>query len=122
MELDGYNEELALAFEYQGIQHYEYNTHFHKNFEDFEQRVKDDLLKRELCKIKGVTLIEIPYTIDYDKMIDYIICQCEGKYIRVPKKINQIDLKEIINKAYKNQSVIEKNTNSQSQIDDFITN
>ena len=31
--LDGYDETMGLAFEYQGIKHYEYIRHFHQTFE-----------------------------------------------------------------------------------------
>ena len=31
LELDGYNEELQCAFEYDGIQHRKFNPMFHKN-------------------------------------------------------------------------------------------
>ncbi|NVM29576.1 MAG: hypothetical protein HWN65_12110 [Candidatus Helarchaeota archaeon] len=95
MELDGYNEELALAFEYQGRQHYEYNEYFHKSMKDFEQRKADDKLKRELCKRNDITLIEIPYTIEPDKMQDYIINKCNKNKITTPKIKEKINYSEL---------------------------
>ena len=58
LELDGYNEELKIAFEYNGIQHYEPVKLFggEENFLKIKQR---DDAKRILCKEKGVQLIEI---------------------------------------------------------------
>ena len=120
MELDGYSKKLALAFEYQGIQHYEFNQHFQKTLEVFEQRVTDDKLKRELCKKNGVTLIEIPYTIEYDQILDHIITKCNEKNIHIPKNGKLINLKELINKAYRKKGAIENDIDRQSQIDDFI--
>ena len=65
MELDGYNEDLKLAFEYNGIQHYKYFPRYHRGVNTLERRVKDDRRKRYLCKKNNVKLIIIPYTIPY---------------------------------------------------------
>jgi hypothetical protein len=62
MELDGLCEELMLAFEYQGIQHYETSPFFHRKI-SLDQRIKDDLLKRELSERNGITLLAIPHSI-----------------------------------------------------------
>ena len=70
VELDGYCEDLALAFEFQGQQHYEYNTFFFKSEEDFEAQQYRDELKRQYCDDFGVLLIEIPYT-DYTDQYKY---------------------------------------------------
>jgi hypothetical protein len=56
MELDGYCEELKIAFEHQGIQHYKHVKHFGST-DEIQSR---DKLKRILCKNKGIELIEIP--------------------------------------------------------------
>ena len=64
LELDCYNPELRLAVEYNGAQHYVYNTFFHKNKEAFYNQKYRDELKRLRCKELGITLIEIPYTED----------------------------------------------------------
>lgn len=64
LELDCYNPELQLAVEYNGAQHYVYNTFFHKNKEAFYNQKYRDELKRLRCKELGITLIEIPYTED----------------------------------------------------------
>lgn len=62
MELDGFNEELAIAFEYQGQQHYEV-CFFHRNGEDDLKRQQDrDRRKAELCAQKGIELVCVPYT------------------------------------------------------------
>jgi hypothetical protein len=64
LELDCYNPELRLAVEYNGAQHYVFNTFFHKNKEAFYNQKYRDELKRLRCKELGITLIEIPYTED----------------------------------------------------------
>ena len=66
LELDGYCEDLNLAFEYQGRQHYEYSEYFHrKSYEIFEEQQKRDRLKLKLCKKNGIDVIIIPYTLTY---------------------------------------------------------
>ena len=46
LELDGYNENLNMGFEYNGIQHYEFNKHFHNDDpEIFEQQKNRDKKK-----------------------------------------------------------------------------
>lgn len=62
LELDGYCEELKLAFEYNGIQHYERLPHWQKTSDDFLKQQKRDIKKARLCKEKGIRLITIPYT------------------------------------------------------------
>lgn len=66
LELDGFNESLMLAFEYNGIQHYEYITHYHRgDLFRFEYQKERDNEKRGLCDKEGVTLITIPYMYDH---------------------------------------------------------
>lgn len=60
LELDGYNEELKLAFEHQGIYHYEFLPFFHQSLENFEAVKARDLQKKSTCSKLGVTLIVIP--------------------------------------------------------------
>jgi hypothetical protein len=60
-ELDGYNKELILAFEYHGIQHYEFVKHFHKTIDDLTKRKTADEEKELLCKTKNIKLVVIPY-------------------------------------------------------------
>lgn len=57
LELDGYCEELGLAFEHQGKQHYSRRFNSASGLSDIRRR---DEIKRALCKEHGVTLIEIP--------------------------------------------------------------
>lgn len=62
-ELDGFNDELKLAFEYDGEQHYKYVPHFHRNgIKDFENQQERDKNKVKLCKENNINLIKIPYT------------------------------------------------------------
>ena len=72
MELDGYNEELSIGFEYQGLQHYEFIEFFYNSEKKFKQRQKDDELKRKLCKRNKVHLIEIPYFIPKNELQQYL--------------------------------------------------
>lgn len=63
MQLDGYNEELRLAFEYQGEQHYRHVNYFHKYEEQFLDILRRDQLKLRLCFQHDVELIIIPYNV-----------------------------------------------------------
>jgi hypothetical protein len=72
LELDGYNPEMAMAFEYNGIQHYQYPNVFHKSEEEFEQQLRRDNFKREACDLSGIYLINIPYTVPHTQIPDYI--------------------------------------------------
>lgn len=63
LELDGYNQELNIAFEYNGIQHYEYSPFYHKeNKLNFEKQRIRDAKKIEFCGNNKIHLITIPYT------------------------------------------------------------
>ena len=59
LELDFYIEELGLAYEVQGAQHFEYVPFFHKSMDDFKLRRKYDEEKYNLCCGRRVKLIEI---------------------------------------------------------------
>jgi hypothetical protein len=63
LELDGYNEELKLAFEYQGIQHSKHVPHFQRKPNAFEDQCKRDARKREYCAVAGIRLIEVSHKI-----------------------------------------------------------
>ena len=64
LELDCYNEELRLALEYNGIQHYKYTPYFHVNGEiDLLKQKERDIKKQILCKENDIKLIVVPYNI-----------------------------------------------------------
>ncbi len=65
LELDGYNEELKVAIEYNGEQHYKIVDHFHRNgIVDLLKQVEYDKLKLERCKENGIHVIIVPYYIE----------------------------------------------------------
>lgn len=59
LELDFYIEELGIAFEVQGRQHFEFVPFFHKTYYDFECQQERDEEKRSLCLEAGITLYEV---------------------------------------------------------------
>ena len=61
MELDIFIPSLQLAFEYQGAQHYAQNASSSKMFENNVETQKRDEIKREACKLEGITLIAVPF-------------------------------------------------------------
>jgi hypothetical protein len=76
LELDCYNDNMKLAVEYNGVQHYKYSPYFHKSNEHFmNQKYRDDM-KRRICKEHGVTLIEVPYTVKLHDIKDFIVKEC----------------------------------------------
>ncbi len=70
MQYDIYYPDLKLAFEYQGRQHYYYNSRFFKNEKQFKYLQRCDRLKKKLSKELGITLIVIDYKKNITK--DYV--------------------------------------------------
>jgi hypothetical protein len=100
MELDGYCESLALAFEHQGLQHYEQIKHFHSLQDKLLKIQNRDKLKEYLCKINGVKLIQIPSILDIigiDNVKSFIRNECLKKEILLPSNFDQkeIDLSRV---------------------------
>jgi len=63
LELDGYNPDLALAFETHGIQHYQRSPAFHRREIDLHAQIQNDIIKQIRCHKEKVTLISVPYFI-----------------------------------------------------------
>ena len=72
LELDGYNEELGIAFEYQGIQHRQFTPLFHKTYSMFEKQLQRDAWKKQKCEENDILLLEIPDTVPYESLEEYI--------------------------------------------------
>lgn len=102
LELDFYIDELNIAFEIQGRQHYEYTPFFHSSPEDFKKRKQYDDEKRDLCYGHGVRLIEI------DAFTDacIVIREIESNLLlaNIDKNLTELRIREkiAINK-YKNK-------------------
>ncbi|MFX1567988.1 MAG: hypothetical protein ACFFCV_06445 [Promethearchaeota archaeon] len=89
MHLDGYNEKLRLAFEFNGPQHYVLYPKYHRKYKDFVKQQERDKVKMELCKQYNVVLITVPHTLNYEEFQDYIIAEFQkltGKELDVKQK------------------------------------
>lgn len=53
---------LNIVVEVQGVQHIEFNSHFHGTAENFKASKKRDRLKAEWCDINDMTLVCIHHT------------------------------------------------------------
>jgi len=102
LEFDGYNEKLKIAFEHQGLQHYKFPNKFHKTRKQFNIQQENDNRKRNLCRRRGITLIEIPqlsnrsilirnnpkiYTTKYYNLCKLIIFKLRKSRRQIPKEI-----------------------------------
>jgi hypothetical protein len=73
LELDMYNKDYGLAVEYNGQQHYKYNSFMHGGSRDkFYGQQYRDKMKRDICKKLGITLIEVPYTVKHRDIPNFL--------------------------------------------------
>ena len=103
LELDGYNKDYKLAFEFQGVQHYELGG-FNKTQEDLDYIIEKDGFKKTNCLKMGVRLLVIDDIFDIDNadlFIDYILSLLKENKIIITKKLNKDEMIEIF---LKNQS------------------
>jgi hypothetical protein len=92
LELDCYNEEFKLAFEYDGQFHFEVRKGINN---DLETTKKLDALKEKLCLEHGIVLIRVPYFLKdkelYDKIIQGLKVVHKKDYWRVIKNMEQLN-------------------------------
>ena len=88
MHFDGFCEELKLAFEYDGVQHFKFVKHWHRNQTGLAKQKARDKLKNELCEKNNVRMIRIPYT--EDNNIEGFIGNWLDDY-RIPRTGKEID-------------------------------
>jgi hypothetical protein len=104
MELDGYCKNLKIAFEYNGIQHYELN-YYTKTKEELNKRKLDDKLKSKLCKKNGIHLFVITHKNDLLEL---------PKLIKIKSKLMGLNVSNInfknnidFNKVYQHKTKLE---------------
>lgn len=104
LELDGYNADLQLAFEYQGEQHFSEVKFGGKSDVHFKQSKYDDL-KSSLCAVNNIKLFTIPYF--RLKEIKKVIKE-QAALLNVNLPYNYDDIIIDKNKAYNNTAEIDK--------------
>lgn len=97
LELDGYNEELSIAFEYNGIQHYEPSV-FSIDDESFKEQQHRDEIKKQICDKRNILLILIPHICNTENSIKkHIIKQLKKNGHKIKDMNITIDGKKIFN-------------------------
>ena len=109
LELDGYCEELKLAFEYQGRQHNSNDTEFGGDYEN--QKVRDQF-KFQTCLEHGIKLINIiqPRSYEQEKFFASIVTQAALQQVVFKSVLDEIDFSSI------------NDTNSLKKIYDLFNN
>jgi hypothetical protein len=90
LELDGFNKSIptplghGLAFEYDGLQHSQYNKHFHKHGPmEFVYQTKKDTWKDLKCKEHGILLIRIPHFVAFHDLERFIKQKLRDKKVQI---------------------------------------
>jgi hypothetical protein len=99
LELDGYSEQLKIAFEFQGLHHYQKS--FNASIEDFEYIKYKDKIKKEHCLKKNIKLLIIDdgkHCDNNKELLEYVLKILANENIIIDKKINYDELQEILNK------------------------
>lgn len=100
LELDGYSEELNMAFEFQGLQHYEEVAYFKMDKEELEYIQYKDKIKKENCLVNKVKLIIINDTKETNKnegLLNAVIDSIKKENLNINKHINMEEIQIILN-------------------------
>ena len=99
IELDGYSARYNLAFEFHGIQHYEFKRFFHRDSTAFKRNQKRDEEKKKMCYEKGIRLIVIPHYIIHQKggLTKYISDELHNYKIKLKKGLRSFSFDDFQN-------------------------
>jgi hypothetical protein len=88
LELDGYNEELKVAWEFNGIQHYEIDEWHGGTEEKLKKQQLHDAIKVRECAKRGIDLIVISYKLEkWKDKLDYIYTMLYSMYPQVQDRL-----------------------------------
>lgn len=107
LELDGYNEALSLAFEYQGIYHVDPNVH--KSERSWVDQQERDKATRQMCADKGILLIEVPLFSRGTFNLDNILSSLRTGFDQAGIILDESKLPDI-------ESIIEQSASSSSEL------
>lgn len=63
-----YCDKYKLAIHSMTDDRYEYNPELHASHEQFQKFQKNDELRRQICKERGICLVEVPYYLTNDEV------------------------------------------------------
>lgn len=102
LELDFYIENLSVAIEVQGAQHFIFTSFFFRDNDEFELRLRYDREKKDLCYGKRIKLIEICSESEIPELIDEIKNLLpKSKTIEMCRSKLQMDALHAIEKGHK---------------------
>jgi hypothetical protein len=93
LELDGFCEDLSIAFEHQGDQHYSPFSYYMSK-EKYSRRIYLDEIKRKICSLRGILLIEVPQVgerVPLACLIDFYIKKLSDNNTFYPFPTNDVD-------------------------------
>lgn len=73
LELDCYNDDLKIAVEYNGEQHYKWPNFTNQTYQQFINQVRRDMYKLSTCDKNNIYLIVVPYNVPHDQISSYIM-------------------------------------------------
>ena len=108
LELDGYCQELKIAFEHHGMQHYSEKAFMTLGKSEFKKRQEYDSIKRVQCIKNGIRLIEIPQVFMKTKIEDLpSFLETEFDRYDLSPKIKPSEVKIDWSKIYNSSKLIE---------------
>lgn len=92
---DFYIPDFNFVIEFHGIQHYEYNEFFHKDYDTFIYNKGKDIIKKEYALKNGLNYLSIKYNLidELPLILDKIFgstTNCKGKCLEI-ESIHQLD-------------------------------
>jgi len=78
LEIDGYSENLGLAFEYQGQQHFCIVGWFQGTQKSLEKTQENDKIKKDTIEKRGIKIIFPTDRIKYNKLLDFAVKELEN--------------------------------------------
>jgi len=108
LEFDFYIEELNIAIEVQGEQHYRYVEFMHGDYNGWIKRQKYDDAKREICKNRGIKFIEISEENEIDLAISEMLIEAKDNdapsQIERPMRLRPVGKKRVATRTLDKRS------------------